>query len=64
MKILIIVNDAPYGTERMYNALRGLQVLSLNVTGSKSKSFLSAMRLVARIKARRCRRATITYRQC
>jgi hypothetical protein len=61
MKILIIVNDAPYGTERMYNALPGLQVLSLNVTGSKSNI---AKRLPARIKARRCRRATITYRQC
>lgn len=22
MKILLIVNDAPYGTERLYNALR------------------------------------------
>jgi len=28
MKILIIINDAPYGTEKAYNALRlGLQIM-------------------------------------
>jgi sulfur relay (sulfurtransferase) DsrF/TusC family protein len=62
MKIrLIIINDAPYGSERMYNGLR-LLVRSLSTKEPSSRSFLSAMRFQERTKARKCRRATTTCR--
>ncbi len=37
MKILIIINDAPYGTEKAYNALR----LSMNIQKEKPETELT-----------------------
>jgi uncharacterized protein involved in oxidation of intracellular sulfur len=37
MKILIIINDAPYGTEKAYNALR----LAMNIQKEKADSDLA-----------------------
>jgi uncharacterized protein involved in oxidation of intracellular sulfur len=39
MKILIIINDAPYGSERMYNALRLAGALAKH-EGAEIKVFL------------------------
>lgn len=42
MKILFIINDAPYGTEKAYNALRlGIQILKDN-PGTELNIFLLA----------------------
>lgn len=37
MKILIIINDAPYGTEKAYNALR----LAMNIQKEKAETELA-----------------------
>jgi len=41
-KILIIINDAPYGTEKAYNALRMAMTLQKEHTGIELKIFLLA----------------------
>ena len=63
MKILIIINDAPYGSEHMYNGLRLAGSLAKH-EGTELKVFLSAMRFPARTRARKCRRDTTTCRGC
>lgn len=42
MKTLLIVNDPPYGTERMYNALRLAHTLLKQDAGSEVTVFLMA----------------------
>ncbi len=42
MKILIIINDAPYGTEKAYNALRMAMTLQKENTDVEVKIFLLA----------------------
>jgi uncharacterized protein involved in oxidation of intracellular sulfur len=42
MNILIIVNDAPYGTEKMYNALRLAMTLGKEHSDVKVNMFLMA----------------------
>ncbi len=42
MKILIIVNDAPYGTEKAYNAFRMAMTLQKNHSDVKINVFLLA----------------------
>ena len=42
MKILIIINDAPYGTEKAYNALRMAMTLQKAETEVEVKVFLLA----------------------
>jgi uncharacterized protein involved in oxidation of intracellular sulfur len=42
MKTLFIVNDPPYGTERVYNALRLAQVLLKKVSSAQVTVFLMA----------------------
>ena len=42
MKILIIINDAPYGTEKAYNALRMAMALQKENADVKAKIFLLA----------------------
>jgi uncharacterized protein involved in oxidation of intracellular sulfur len=42
MKILIIVNDAPYGTEKAYNALRMAMALQQEDADAKVQIFLLA----------------------
>lgn len=42
MKILIIVNDAPYGSEKTYNALRLAMKLQQEHTGTELRVFLMA----------------------
>ena len=42
MKILIVINDAPYGTEKAYNALRLAMVLQKEQTGVEVQIFLLA----------------------
>lgn len=42
MKILIIINDAPYGTEKAYNALRMAMTLQKENTDVDVKVFLLA----------------------
>ena len=42
MKILIIINDAPYGTEKAYNALRLAMSLQKSETSVDLKIFLLA----------------------
>jgi uncharacterized protein involved in oxidation of intracellular sulfur len=42
MKILFIVNDAPYGTEKAYNALRLSMVLQKEHTDTDIRIFLMA----------------------
>ena len=41
-QILIIINDAPYGSEKAYNALRMAMTLQKDHTGEKVKIFLLA----------------------
>ena len=41
-KILIIVNDAPYGTEKAYNALRLAMQLGKEHAGTEVRLFLMA----------------------
>ena len=42
MKILIVVNDAPYGTEKAYNALRLAMTLQKEQAGAEVLIFLMA----------------------
>ena len=42
MKSLFIVNDAPYGTERVYNALRLAHALAKKDAASRTTVFLMA----------------------
>ena len=42
MKMLIIINDAPYGTEKAYNALRMAMTLQKEPTDVEVKIFLLA----------------------
>ncbi len=42
MEILLIVNDAPYGTEKAYNALRLAMTLQKEVSGGSLQLFLLA----------------------
>jgi Uncharacterized conserved protein involved in intracellular sulfur reduction len=42
MKILIVINDAPYGTEKAYNALRLANQLTKNSPESGVRIFLLA----------------------
>ena len=47
MKILFIVNDPPYGTEHVYNALRLAHALSKKEPGSDIVVFLTADAVLA-----------------
>ena len=47
MKILLIVNDAPYGTERVYNALRIAHALLKKESQTQVTVFLFADAVVA-----------------
>ena len=47
MKILFILNDPPYGTERCYNALRLAQTLSKKAADTRISVFLMADAVVA-----------------
>jgi uncharacterized protein involved in oxidation of intracellular sulfur len=42
MKILIVINDAPYGTEKAYNALRLANQLGKDYISSEVRIFLMA----------------------
>mgnify|MGYP001050630445 CR=1 FL=1 len=42
MKILFIINDAPYGTEKAYNALRIANQLNKEYPGAQVRIFLMA----------------------
>ncbi len=42
MRTLIVINDPPYGTERVYNALRLAQALSKNDRDAANTVFLMA----------------------
>lgn len=42
MKILIVINDAPYGTEKAYNALRMAMTLQREYDDAEVKIFLLA----------------------
>jgi uncharacterized protein involved in oxidation of intracellular sulfur len=42
MKILVIINDPPYGTERVYNALRLVHALQKKTGGDGITVFLMA----------------------
>src|SRR3990172_7171714 len=42
MKTLFIINDAPYGTEKMYNALRLAMALQKEESGTEVLIFLMA----------------------
>ncbi len=58
-KTLFILNDAPYGSERSYNAARLAGALSRR-EGEEVKLFLMGTRPRVRRRSRRCRRATTT----
>lgn len=47
MRILFILNDPPYGTERVYNALRLAQALSKKDASTEVTVFLMADAVVA-----------------
>ena len=47
MRILFIINDPPYGSERCYNALRLAHALTKGETGNKITIFLMADAVVA-----------------
>jgi uncharacterized protein involved in oxidation of intracellular sulfur len=47
MKTLFIVNDPPYGTERVYNALRLAQALAKEDVGAEITVFLMADAVLA-----------------
>ena len=40
MKLLIIINDAPYGTEKMYNALRHAMAIKTDFSEIEIRIFL------------------------
>ena len=48
MKILIIINDAPYGTEKAYNALRLAMNIQKESPETKAVLFLMAVLKMAR----------------
>ena len=60
-KTLFVLNDAPYGTERSYNALRVAGSLAKR-EGQELKVFLVGDAASSPRAARRCRRATTTSR--
>lgn len=63
MKILMIINDAPYGTERLYNALRLTGSLAKREE-TKIKSFLIGDAASGAHKGQKVPRAITTFRRC
>ena len=51
MKILFIINDAPYGSEKAYNALRLAMALQKDSLASEVRVFLMADAVVAALPA-------------
>lgn len=51
MKILFILNDAPYGSEKTYNALRLAMALQKDPPGTEIRIFLMADAVTAAISA-------------
>ena len=51
MKILFILNDAPYGSEKLYNALRLAMKLQLEHATSEIRIFLMADAITAALPA-------------
>jgi uncharacterized protein involved in oxidation of intracellular sulfur len=51
MKILFILNDAPYGSEKTYNALRLAMALQKDQPGTEVRIFLMADAVTAAISA-------------
>ncbi len=51
MKVLFILNDAPYGTEKTYNALRLAMALQKNHADTEVRVFLMADAVTAAIPA-------------
>ena len=47
MKVLFIINDPPYGTERVYNALRLAHALAKHDVGNEVTVFLMADAVLA-----------------
>ena len=47
MKVLFIINDPPYGTERVYNALRLAHALATHDVGNEVTVFLMADAVLA-----------------
>lgn len=65
MRVLLIVNDPPYGTERVYNALRLAHALVKNDPLNEITIFLMADAVLAATKAiRRRRTGTTTSSEC
>lgn len=51
MKVLFILNDAPYGSEKTYNALRLAMALQKDQPGTEVRIFLMADAVTAAISA-------------
>ena len=51
MKVLMILNDAPYGSEKSYNALRLAMALQKDHPGTEIRVFLMADAVTAAISA-------------
>ena len=64
MKILFILNDPPYGTERCYNALRLAHGLIKKDPETEVTVFLMDDAVTPQRRARRRRMATITSSAC
>ena len=63
MKVLVILNDAPYGSEHTYNGLR-LAASLAKQSGVEVKVFLAGDAASCPRVARRCRKATTTSKAC
>ncbi len=49
MKILLIINDAPYGSEKPYNAMRLAMALQRGQTDAEVRIFLMADAVISRV---------------
>jgi len=64
MKTLFVLNDPPYGTERVYNALRLAHALLKKAPQVEVSVFLMATRSSPPKRAKRRRTATTTSSEC
>ncbi len=63
MKVLMVLNDPPYGSERAYNGLRLAGAIARQ-EGHEVKVFLMGTPPPAQRRGRKFRRATTTCKPC
>jgi uncharacterized protein involved in oxidation of intracellular sulfur len=64
VKILVLINDPPYGTERVYNALRLAHALLKRDPATQLTVFLMADAVLAAKAQQKTRMAITTWNEC